>query len=149
DKQPTNPLSAEFSHAHCLAVQAFDIPPGPLWLQAETLNNEAISALRDKVDIQLEPSCANMADYIEGGQWRRIPGGVDVHARGQVFSETTDMARGDPWSDENRMSDADIAAKFRDMIGLHALDGAEARKVSALCDDVMAAIGALGEVELS
>lgn len=148
-KQPTNPLSAEFSHAHCLAVQAFDVPPGPLWHQAETLDNRAISALREKVDIELEPGCANMADFIEGGQWRRIPGGVDVHARGQVFSATTDMARGDPWSEESRMSDADIVAKFRDMIGLHALEGAEARSISAMADDVAGAIAELGRIELN
>jgi 2-methylcitrate dehydratase PrpD len=149
DKQPSNPLSAEFSHAHSLAAQAYEIPPGPLWLQAETLNDQDIAALRAKVDIQLEPSCANMADYIEGGQWRRIPGGVDVHARGQVFSETTDVARGDPWSDASRMSDSELIAKFRDMVGLHAFEGAEARRVAQLADDVAGAIAGLGRIDLA
>lgn len=149
DKHPTNALSAEFSHAHSLAAQAFDIPPGPLWTQAETLTDARIRAFREKVDAQLEPSCANMAGYIEGGQWRRIPGGVDVHARGQVFSATTDMARGDPWSDASRMSDAEIAAKFRDMIGLHALEGADARRAGGLADQVMAAIADIGRTPLS
>ncbi len=149
DKQPTNPLSAEFSHAHALAVQAFDIPPGPLWLQQETLSDATIAAFREKVEARLEPSCANMADYIEGGQWRRIPGGVDVHARGQVFSATTEMARGDPWSDESRMSDADLKAKFRDMIGLHALEGADAQKANALAADVMSAALEISAIKLA
>jgi 2-methylcitrate dehydratase PrpD len=149
DKHPANPLSAEFSHAHSLAVQAFDIPPGPLWMHAETLDDPAIRAFREKVDATLEPSCANMADHIEGGQWRRIPGGVDVHARGQVFSATSEMARGDPWSDASRMSDDDLAAKFRDMVGLHALEGAEARNVRGLADDVMGAIAEIGRIELA
>jgi hypothetical protein len=55
-----------------------------------------------------------------GGQWRGVPGGVDVHARGQVFSATADHSLGDPWTPSTHFSDAQLIAKFNVMVGLDA-----------------------------
>lgn len=113
---PENTISSEFSHAHIMAVAAHRIPPGPLWHQPETIASEPIRAFREKVSVEPEPTAANLADWMHKGQFRRIPAGVDVHARGRVFSRTVDMAWGDPWSEDTRFTDAALQAKFRGMV---------------------------------
>lgn len=118
DQQPADMLSAEFSHAHAMAVLAHDVPAGPRWYDPEVMADPAIAAFRARVTVEPEPSSANIGTWMTGGQWRGVPGGVDVHARGQVFSATADMSLGDPWSTETLYSDDALMAKFHAMIGL-------------------------------
>lgn len=139
EQQPRDPLSAEFSHAHALAAVAWQIPAGPLWYEPQTMNDERIVAFRNRVSVKAEPSSSNIAEWMTGGQWRGVPGGVDIYARGQVFSCTADHASGDPWSTSTLFTDEQISRKFKVMVGLsergdgpHALQNA----VRALCDAV-------------
>jgi 2-methylcitrate dehydratase PrpD len=140
EQQPRDPLSAEFSHAHALAAVAWQIPAGPLWYEPQTMNDERIVAFRNRVSVTAEPSSSNIAEWMTGGQWRGVPGGVDIYARGQVFSCTADHASGDPWSASTLFTNEQISRKFNVMVGLserghgpHELQNA----VSALCDAVM------------
>jgi 2-methylcitrate dehydratase PrpD len=140
EQQPRDPLSAEFSHAHALAAVAWQIPAGPLWYEPQTMNDERIVAFRNRVSVTAEPSSSNIAEWMRGGQWRGVPGGVDIYARGQVFSCTADHASGDPWSASTLFTNEQISRKFNVMVGLserghgpHELQNA----VSALCDAVM------------
>lgn len=118
EQQPRDLLSAEFSHAHALAALAHAIPPGPRWYEAATMNDARIAAFRERVTVTPEPSSSNIAEWMTGGQWRGVPGGVDIHARGTVFSATADNATGDPWTPVTRFSDAQIRSKFGVMVGL-------------------------------
>jgi 2-methylcitrate dehydratase PrpD len=115
-QQPDNQISAEFSHAHALAMGAFDVPPGPLWYAEEALRAPKYQAFRSRVTVELEPRAANLAQWMEGGQFRRIPGGVEVHARGKVHTVSVDMAAGDPWSDETLFTDEALRQKFIGMV---------------------------------
>lgn len=114
---PSNPIGAEFSHAHVLAVAAYDVPPGPLWHAQETIDAAHIRRFRERVSVTPEPSAANLAQWMQGGQFRRIPSGIDVHVGGDVLRETVDMAWGDPWSAETLFTDEALRAKFRGMLG--------------------------------
>lgn len=129
DQHPEDMLSAEFSHAHAMAVLAHDIPAGPRWYDAATMSDPCIVNFRKRVTVTPEPTSSNIGTWITGGQWRGVPGGVDVHARGQVFSGTADMSLGDPWSELTLYSDAAILAKFHTMIGL---ESASSQNVAAL-----------------
>lgn len=120
EQQPRDPLSAEFSHAHALAAAAHDVPAGPLWYAPKTMNDPRIAAFRERVTVIAEPSSSNIAEWMTGGQWRGVPGGVDIHARGQVFSATADHAIGDPWTAATLYTDEQIERKFKVMAGLDA-----------------------------
>lgn len=118
EQQPGDSLSAEFSHAHALAAVAYDIPAGPRWYDRATMSDERITAFRKRVDVAPEPTSSNIAEWMTGGQWRGVPGGVDIHARGQIFSATADQSLGDPWTPETVFSNEQIYSKFNVMIGL-------------------------------
>ncbi|WP_031364773.1 MmgE/PrpD family protein [Caballeronia sordidicola] len=118
EQHPGDPLSAEFSHAHAMAVVAYDVPAGPRWYERQTMNDERIKAFRERVTVMPEPTSSNIAEWMTGGQWRGVPGGVDIHARGQVFSATADYSLGDPWTASTLFSDEQITSKFKVMVGL-------------------------------
>jgi 2-methylcitrate dehydratase PrpD len=147
DRQPADPLNAEFSHAHALAAAAYAIPAGPQWYTSESLEAGHMRAFRNRVEVQLEPSSANLAEWIQGGQWRGIPGGVDVHARGDVFRSTVVLAKGDPWSAESLFTDEELLGKFRTMVGLNA-DGTGAAIVRNAAEQVVSAVGNLEELDI-
>lgn len=154
DQQPPDGLTAEFSHAHALAALAHGIPPGPDWYAPEVLGSDTIRAFRAKVVVEPEPRSANIAEWMGGGQWRGVPGGVDVHARGSRLSATANHALGDPWSSETAMSDAALTEKFAVMTGLDAdanrcdravallLGIAEAPSVRDVMDELRRVLGA-------
>lgn len=141
DQSPADMLSAEFSHAHAIAALAHDIPAGPRWYEDEIMSDPAIAAFRARVSVEPEPSSANIGTWMTGGQWRGVPGGVDVEARGQVFSATADMSIGDPWSQATLYSDEAILDKFHTMIGLEQAENQE--RLRAAADRFTAAIGSL------
>ena len=148
-QQPDNQISAEFSHAHVLAMGAYDVPAGPLWYAAEALNDPKYKAFRDRVTVELEPRAANLAEWMEDGQFRRIPGGVEVHARGKVHASSVDMAAGDPWSPDTLFTDAAMREKFIGMVCGRTPGSAERRaKAQRIIDAVDALESAkdLGEL---
>ncbi|WP_369046557.1 MmgE/PrpD family protein [Sinomonas sp. P10A9] len=112
DQQPSDPLTAEFSHAHAMAAMAHRIPPGPLWYEEAAMNARHMADFRAKVTVTPEPRSSNIAAWMGGGQWRGIPGGVDVYARGTRFEATADYALGDPWEESTRLSSDRLIEKF-------------------------------------
>jgi 2-methylcitrate dehydratase PrpD len=149
DRQPTDPLNAEFSHPHALAAAAYDLPPGPQWYTPEALEADHMRAFRDRVDVELEPTSANLADWIQGGQWRGIPGGVDIHARGEVYRSTVIMAKGDPWSPESLFSNDELLSKFRAMMGLSTVDGSGDARVRDSVEQVVSAVDDMENLDIA
>lgn len=148
-QQPDNQISAEFSHAHVLAMGAFDVPAGPLWYAEEALKDPKYRAFRERVTVELEPRAANLAEWMEDGQFRRIPGGVEVHARGKVHAASVDMAAGDPWSPDTLFTDAAMREKFIGMVCGRTPGSAERKaKAMRIIDAVESLEGAkdLGEL---
>ncbi|MGF9664194.1 MmgE/PrpD family protein [Arthrobacter crystallopoietes] len=115
DQQPQDPLTAEFSHAHAMAALAYGIPVGPRWYDEDAMKAPHMAAFRAKVTVEPEPRSSNIAQWMGGGQWRGIPGGVEVYARGTRFAETADYALGDPWSAETRLPGESLIDKFVSM----------------------------------
>jgi 2-methylcitrate dehydratase PrpD len=144
-QQPTTMINAEFSYAHSLAMVAHEVPIGPLWYSEENMHGAPVRELRARVEVTPEPLSANLANWLQGGQFRRLPGGVDVHARGRVFSATVDNAGGDPWTKETLMTDDMIREKFLGMVGCRS--GANADKRVAWARRVMDAVEHVHEFE--
>jgi len=142
--QPAREIDAEFSHAHVMAMGAFDVPAGPRWYSPEVLSSPEIAAFRQRVTVELEPSAVNLAQWMEGGQFRRIPGGVDVHARGEIFSAAAEMAWGDPWSEKTIFSDEALREKFTRML---AGGGVAPAQRGRQADEIIAAVDHLEEID--
>ena len=159
EQQPRDALTAEFSHPHALAVAAHHVPAGPEWYAPEVLFADEIRSFRAKVFVVPEPRSANIVEWMGGGQWRGVPGGVDIEARGTHYTATADYALGDPWSEETLMSDERLIEKFKVMVsgrrsgaGASEVDGDAVAHMIALlldvdsCDSVRSAMDGLGRV---
>ena len=47
------------------------------------------------------------------GKWKKCPTSIEVVARGKTFDAASDYAKGDPWTEDTRMSDDEVKDKFR------------------------------------
>ncbi len=139
EQQPADALSAEFSHPHALAVTAHGVAPGPEWYAPSVLSSAEIRRFRAKVFVEPEPRSANIAEWMGGGQWRGVPGGVDLEVGGERYSATADYALGDPWSAETLMSDAQLVTKFKAMAAEADTDDDRLDRAVALLQDIDAA----------
>ena len=117
EQSPTEPITAEFSFPHAFAAAAYKRPPGPQWYDECFMNAPYVQAFRKKISLQGEPTASNLADFMEGGQWRGMPGGVDIKARDTVFSGTSSYAYGDPWTPETLFTDDALLEKFYGLVG--------------------------------
>ena len=100
---------------------------------------------RRRVTVEAEPLAANLSDWLHRGQFRKLPGGVEVHARGQVFHETVELAGGDPWSDKTIFTDDWLRQKFVSMTSTGVLEREEARRAQA--EVIIALVDRLEELE--
>jgi 2-methylcitrate dehydratase PrpD len=139
-QQPADPLTAEFSHAHAMAAMAYGIPSGPRWYEQEAMTAPHMVAFRGKVIVEPEPSSSNIAKWMGGGQWRGIPGGVEVFARGTRFAATADNALGDPWSDSTLLSNETLVQKFLGMCGVGDGEAAASSGLAAQAEECAEAI---------
>ncbi len=112
------------------------------------MRDDRIAAFRNRVEVVSEPTSSNIAEWMTGGQWRGVPGGVDIHARGQIFSATADHSIGDPWTPATLFSDKQLQSKFNVMIGLDEC-GEGAPALANAAKDVIAAIMTLDEGPVS
>lgn len=118
-KQPKTPANMQFSAPHALANAAFRVTPGPLWQYPETMDDPKMKIFRDKVSIEPNvETLAVMARDLAGEpprQPKRVPTTVEVTARGKVFSETAEFAKGDPsaWVEGMEMTDDELKIKYR------------------------------------
>lgn len=116
---PKGPVNMQFSAAHSLANLAFRVTPGPMWQYPESSNDPEMKKFREKVAIEpntqtLEVMAQDLAGELPR-QPRRVPTTVEVTARGKVFQESVQYAKGDPpsWVEGMAMSDEELKKKFR------------------------------------
>ncbi|MEU0478921.1 MmgE/PrpD family protein [Streptosporangium sp. NPDC006013] len=104
-----------FSLPYLLACAVLAGPPGPGWHRPETRSDPAIRRFSAKVDVGVEPRAAQAAkeDLTRYGHSVRMCTTVTVEAGGRRFTRSADYARGDSYTPETRITDADIADKFR------------------------------------
>ena len=130
---PAGWVAAQFSYPHSVAMMLLGIPAGVEWYSADTLARPDLRALRARVTVAADPRSARLDECLWDGHFKRLPSEIRILARGRWRSASVERAAGDPWDDGSRMSNADLAAKFRGLSGLASAD-ALAAAVLALGD---------------
>ena len=116
---PKGPVNMQFSTPHSLANIAYRVIPGPKWQYPETADDPRMKEFREKVSIEPNTQTLEiMAQDLAGErprQPRRVPTTVEVTARGKVYRESVDYAKGDPpaWVEGMEMTDEELKTKFR------------------------------------
>ena len=117
--QPRTPANMQFSAPHSLANAAFRVIPGPRWQYPESIDEPQMKDFREKVSIETNVHTLEIMEKDLSGvaprQPKRVPTTVEVNARGKVFREYTEFAKGDPasWVEGLEMSDDELKIKYR------------------------------------
>jgi 2-methylcitrate dehydratase PrpD len=113
---PSNEVDMLFSASYLLAVgMHYQFVASTDWLDPRHLSNEAIRTLASKVQLLPHGSAAaTIKQQLDaGGLYRRVPTEICVRAKDHEFTARAEYAKGDPWSATSRMTDAELADKFR------------------------------------
>ncbi|KQV15011.1 hypothetical protein ASC97_31460 [Rhizobium sp. Root1203] len=100
---------AQMSTAYAVSMVVHGVEIGPKWYEKETLQNARYLAFLEKVVLNPHPQFEEA--LLEDPQSRI--GRVEVSARGRKFVEERKYRRGSPATPATRMSDDDLAGKFR------------------------------------
>lgn len=130
---PHDVVAGSFSVPHAFACLAFGVPIGPAWHSVETRNRLDVARFRERVTVTVRPeAAATIAGQLAAGEgtnyYRRCPNGIRVEVGGRTWEAQTDVARGDPWSDETFLPDAMLEEKFLTYTG--SVRGAEWAKAA-------------------
>ena len=104
-----NQVDAAFNLPHVFAMAVLGVEPGPHW--ALRLDDPDAKVIGRKVKILPYPE-ADLAMASQDKRISRVPHVVEVVTNGATFSASGDFARGDPWPEELRLTDAELERKF-------------------------------------
>ena len=114
ENEPRDAYGATFSIPHCIAMAAFEVPPGPQWHARESLTDSTIRAFRNKVKLEADPAAhEKVMKQEEEGFPRRIPVTIEIVLNDRIYMDKRESSKGDPWSSETRFSDEELKEKFR------------------------------------
>jgi len=130
---PAGWVAAQFSYPHSVAMVLLGIPAGVEWYSAETLARPDVRALRSRVSVAADSRSERLDECVADGHFKRLPSEIRILTHGRWRSASVEHAAGDPWDNGSRMSNEDLAAKFRRLSGLTSADALSAA-VLALAD---------------
>jgi 2-methylcitrate dehydratase PrpD len=108
--------TGEYSMPQSLAYIAFGVEPGPEWTLRANLEEPGMVEFRKKVIWEPPMADGAIEEFLAFPKRIKpvpIPTTVEVAARGKVFRERIEYAKGDPWSPESIMTDDELQGKFR------------------------------------
>jgi len=109
NKNITSPLDAQMSVPFTISLVAHRVKSGPEWQDLDTLKDERIIAFMDRVNVEPHPE---FEKALQKDSASRI-GKVELIAKGKKFSEERMYRKGSPATEETKMTDAEVIAKFR------------------------------------
>lgn len=114
---PASYLDTQVSYPYLIAMRALRIPPNR-WHSKDVYSDPIVREMVRRVRIEPDPSAieAFYEEIKEGREVRRAtkaPTTVEVHARGTIYSKHLDYAKGDPFTEETKITDEELADKFR------------------------------------
>ena len=115
---PAGWVAAQFSYPHSVAMMLLGIPAGVEWYSADTLARPDVRALRARVSVVRDERSERLDECLHDGHFKRLPSAIRILAGGRWRSASVEQAAGDPWHPGSRMSDEDLAAKFRSLSGV-------------------------------
>jgi len=136
DRFPENEVDMLFSVPYLLSVAAVEnFHSSPDWIRANRLDDPELRKLASKVRLERNPrtSASIKTQLDREGFYKEVPTDVTVSARGTTLTASTQFAKGDPWSTASRMTDEELAHKFRSM----ARGRLQPRKIELAIDKIM------------
>jgi 2-methylcitrate dehydratase PrpD len=121
DKWPIDSIRDGLGFSFCFpmafAMAAYDIPPGPDWHSVENVNGARIKKFAQRVRLVPDPGVLQAA-YAEVGNEpkpvKKIVNRLEITTvDGRVYEAHKDYAKGDPWADNIRFTDTDLADKLK------------------------------------
>jgi 2-methylcitrate dehydratase PrpD len=113
EQDPKDCYGAQFSIPHCIAMAAFNVPVGPQWQTLEIINDHKVREFRKRVKLLADPEAEKVISEQEGeGFPKRMPISIELIANGKVYHGRRELAKGDPWSPDTKLSHEDIREKF-------------------------------------
>lgn len=115
DYAPKTPTDMQFNIPIAVAAAVHGSDLGPSWQTADSMNDPRHLSFAEKVTVEghEDAGSAIFEQMSTAGRFQRIPNGVQIEARGEVYSDEGDYAWGDPWLEETRMTDVHLKDKFR------------------------------------
>lgn len=120
DSFPKNEVDMVFSVPYLVSVAAVEnFRASPTWVAPYRLKDERIRRLASKIKLAVHPkTAAVLKEQLDrDGVFTRVPTEMEVFAKGKTFVAASEYAKGDPWTPESCMTDAELAQKFRYMAG--------------------------------
>lgn len=109
-------MDAQFHSGYVISTLVHGVPLKD-WQSPDVIRNKKIiDFAKNKVDIEPEPKYLEVFYEDTKGKSslsRRHAASVQIFARGTMFEDYTEYAKGDPWLPETRMTDEDLKEKFR------------------------------------
>lgn len=113
EQEPKDCYGAQFSIPHCIAMAAFNVPVGPQWQAFENINDHKVREFRKKIMVLEDPQAEKVISDQEGeGFPQRMPISIELIANGKIYHDGRELAKGDPWSPDTKLSHDDIRGKF-------------------------------------
>ncbi|HVV30955.1 MAG TPA: MmgE/PrpD family protein [Mycobacteriales bacterium] len=115
NRDPQTQIDMQFSIPLAIAAAAHGSDLGPRWMSARQMHDPDMRAFASKVRVGPHPDSipAITAQIAAEGRFRRVPTRVSIQARDATFTADGDSAWGDPWDEQSRMTDQQLADKFR------------------------------------
>lgn len=109
NRRPRHMWAAQFSTPYSVAVAAAGLPPGPRWFLPQTLSDEAVLALADRVELRahLDPKRTPGVSHATSAE-------AEIGLRGRIYRARISVARGEA---ARPMSSAQSRAKFLRLAG--------------------------------
>jgi 2-methylcitrate dehydratase PrpD len=108
---PKDIFWGEFSVPYNIAVMAYKVRPGPEWYHVETMKDPRILDFCKKVKIEANPEAVELEGIPDA--FIRRPTVIEVKGRGgQFFTARKESARGDGFSQSDRMTREEVREKF-------------------------------------
>jgi 2-methylcitrate dehydratase PrpD len=134
---PEDGINAQFSLGYNLALLCLGVEPSGEWQTTKWLKNKKVEAFIKRVSIEDDPDAAGIINETKPEHlgFRKTSASVTIKAKGNIFSERGEYAKGDPWTEETRLSDEELINKFkRFTIGLSSASKSWEQKVERMID---------------
>jgi 2-methylcitrate dehydratase PrpD len=116
---PRDYLETQLSHPWAMAMTVLGVP-GPEWQLPKTINDPRARDLAARVRVGVDPNAEReyYEQVREGAEVRRVrrsPSTAIVRLKdGREFSASADLAKGDPFSPQTRLTDDELRGKLVD-----------------------------------
>lgn len=138
-QDPPAQIERSFNLPHAAAMVLLGVEPGLRWSDDAYASDPVVASLRTRVEVEIDPETEEYRRWVVDHQIREMPASASVWAAGKEHRAEVRYGLGDPWSQETRLSDEQLADKFRSMVAGLGRDGSTLwdTRVESIIEEVM------------